>query len=183
MKRATLLLSLLIVTLFVTPSNATTIDSGSHILSFGIVEGIGLQGAAELLVIDGGSTQGDIDVEDNAVLTMLGGHIEGALRALGAEMITIKGGTIGGNIYLDNQTPIPGDVYIYGTYFEIDGGEVGPGRYSEDGVFKVILENGGELDNHIFFSGSNKVVLVPEPATMILLAIGTLYIRKRKSTC
>ena len=181
MKRSVLLLSLLIVALFAAPSGATTIDIGAHTLTFGIVEGITLIGTAELIVIDGGSTQGGISVGENAIFTMLGGHIEGNLVALGDKAMTIKGGTIGGDIMLDNGIPVLGDVYIYGSDFAIDGIPVAPGAYHQTGIFTGILENGDPLDNRISFSGANDVILVPEPATLILLTIGTICLRKRKS--
>lgn len=181
MKRTTLLLPLLIIALIAATSSAALINSGSHILSFGIMEGINLSGTADFLVTDTGSTQGSIRVEDNATLTMLGGRIEQDLVAVGGGIITIKGGTIGQEIKLDSPMGMQGDVYIYGTNFAINGVAVGPGRYHQTGIFTGTLENGDILNNMVGFAGGNDVVLIPEPATMLLLTMGTLYLRRRKT--
>jgi len=180
MKKTVFVLSLLIAVLFVVPANATTIEVGIHTLSFGIQESIELLGNAEFYIVDGGSTQGYVDVRENAKLTMLGGHIEGDLIAVAVENIIIKGGTIGGEIKLNPPTIAQPNLYIYGSNFAIDGVPVGPGTYLQSGRYTGTLENGDQLDLMIAQASGKGVVLVPEPVTLGLLGLGGLMLRRKK---
>ena len=112
---------------------------------------------------------------------MLGGQIGGILTQASAGPVTIKGGTISGDITLNSTTG--GDVYIYGTNFTIDGNPVAPGTYNQSGTYTATLLDGQLLNNNISVNGANNIVLVPEPATLLLLAAGGLCIRKRKKAC
>lgn len=180
MKRTALLFSLLIAAISVAPAYAATIEIGVHTLSFGIQESINLLGNAEFYIVDGGSTRGYVDVRINSSLTMLGGRIEDDLIAVSTGTVTIKGGTIGGDILLNPPTIQQANLYIYGSNFAIDGVPVGPGTYLQSGRYTGILENGDQLDNRIGQASGKGVVLVPEPATLGLLTLGVVMLRRKK---
>ena len=113
-----------------------------------------------------------------------GGEIRDSLIALSSSPVTITGGTIGLSILLDSygQEGKDGDVYIYGSDFQIDGEPAPYGAYHVSGHLTGMLANGDWIDNDFACSGTNDLILmpIPEPATVLFVTFGGLWVFRRR---
>ena len=62
----------------------------------------------------------------------------------------------------------------------IDGVAVDYGTYHTEGNLYGQLANGDILDCVFWCCGANDVILIPEPATILLLSLGAMMLRKNK---
>ena len=175
--------------IYLDESHYLCFDGGTYTIDYNI-ESYGWGGYAaiygddtQVTMVDGGWVTG-LDIGPGASFTMSGGVIEGTLGALGSKPILIYGGTIGNRIALDSGFPSgeDGDVYIYGTNFMIDGIPAKNGIYHVDGYISGILSNGDLLNCNITCAGANDYILAPapEPATVGLLILGGLILRRKR---
>ncbi len=187
----------------VTVANAIEVydDGGVHEVSTKVFEDIHVfdsptQVPTTLIVLEGADTH-DIDVFGHSMFHMKGGEIgDGSLSLHDFSRGEISGGIMRDNpldLYDQSQLHITDSfdsddlrthhdskVFIYGTNFNIDGV---PAAYGEIGVPVGMLTGtmpNGQLE--LFFNRMDNatITLVPEPAELSLLAMGTLWVRKKQ---
>jgi len=133
--------------------------------------------------IQGGSTW-ELFTYDNVSATVTGGAIDGYIYAHGNSNITMSGGSVG--IFLAAEDN--GIIYLDGTNFEIDGTQLSNGDRLSDlsnrDFIKGILADGSVMNTEfrIYGTGTADIIIVPEPATLMLFITGlsTMVIRKRR---
>lgn len=158
-------------------------DGGTHIIDYTINDYVIISGEQTCVTLADGGWVKDIRVEyDGASFSMTGGFIKEYLAALSFSPVIITGGTIGERLALDSSEfngGENGDVYIYGTAFMINGIAVDYGVYHTSGHISGVLANGDLLDCSFNCSGANDLVLVPEPAAILIFALGAAIARKK----
>jgi hypothetical protein len=142
------------------------------------------------VTMSGGVIDDDLTVQDNSRVEISGGKITGLLSLNYFSTLLVSGGTFGGELRATGSSTI----IIDGTNFQIGGGHVAYGRYTASdypGVFGVntagvdrltgLLANGDLLDNRFGIRDDAVIELVPEPATLLMLGLGGVLLRHRKS--
>lgn len=119
-------------------------------------------------------------VENSSQVTVSGGSITGPLNVCDGSQVTVSGGTIGGD------WAILSTLTVVGSDFSIEGRPVGLGEYDtggRDSVYGTLsgtLLGGETFTNEFSIHGDGKLVLIPEPATLALLAVGSLVLLRRR---
>lgn len=143
--------------------------------------------------ISGGSIQ-YLDAEDSSEVTISGGFIEQNLYSIESSHVTVTGGSIGYEIIAGIPThPHYGHYFdesiitFVGSNFAINGQSVNYGWYSvfdypSGGILTGTLANEVTLNNPFFVREGSSIVLVPEPATILLLGLGAMMLRKKRNT-
>jgi len=140
--------------------------------------------------------------QDDSVINIYGGRITSILTALNRSTVNIYGGHIGfyinagldGVAYREIDTSV---VTFYGHHFAIDGVDVAYGEInisvgendSVSGFLTGILANGESIGGlpfqpNFYIYDNSRIVLAetaPEPATILLLGLGSLFLRKIRS--
>lgn len=132
-----------------------------------------------IMDIYGGSFNAWIDGRDNAQIIISGGSFEASASTSGKSTMTITGGTFGQNISAHESSVI----YIHGHSFTVNSqpvpAGVNAGTYAAMGTITGTLANGDPLNNNYNVLGPDaKIILIPEPATILILAAGIPLIRK-----
>lgn len=160
-------------------------DGGTHTISFAVNDSVYISNGSQVTLIEGGSVSGDVRIEYNAgSFSMSGGSVGQWLIALSSNPVMITGGSIGEHIALDSSSSHggqAGDVYIYGSDFKINGDPVPYGAYHYN-TYKTltgILANGDPINCTVACAGANDIILIPEPATLTLLVLGVVGLRRK----
>lgn len=100
--------------------------------------------------------------------------------------VEVFGGVHEGTIEAEDD----GIVKVYGSDFAVDGALVGYtelrsvfGGQAEDELPRRLtgsLISGGAIDVEFLIGGSSRIVLIPEPATLLLLGLGGLILHRRR---
>jgi hypothetical protein len=206
MKTKSILALAMIVLSFFSPLSAEAVvhfnDGQTHNIDYEIgqvevdYESPGVQTRVNLL--DGGSIGGDhLEAWEDSLIYLYGGVITGELVSNGRSHIYIYGGYVrddtfvrhyahmevfGGRIgdgahedYLiaeDNSS-----VNIYGWDFALDGQPVDYGELVSSGVLTGILSSSELINTRVYITQNAKITLVPEPTTLLLLALGAVILR------
>jgi len=157
-------------------------------------------GHSQLYII-GGSLENDLWFYDESKVDISGGTIRTHLSAYGLSEVTIWGGTFGDNYFGDpiagyeqsfisiyggefsadtqllskdfSQIVLGGDFnYPYGLYRHVD--------FPSGGRLTGILAMGNTIDNTFSIEDNGSIRLIPEPATLLLLSLGVVMLRRRR---
>ena len=144
--------------------------------------------------VSGGSIDGGLAAYGDSQVSISGGSIKHgssptwALVAWHNSRVTVSGGSIDGIVRAGKEGETTTSVIIFeGGDFAINGTPVGWGEYGTGGrdfvhgALTGTLANGDSLDSEFYIYGDSRIVLVPEPATLSLLTLGSLaLLRWRK---
>lgn len=179
-------------------------------MSGGWVDGILATGNTSQVYISGGLIQDRLSVLDNSYVEVsgglnagwmevfcqsraeiYGGSIVGRLEVRDECSVDIYGGSIGGDLILDpGPWPLPAVLTIHGSDFAINGQPVGygdvwglyHGPWENEPTRRLTgrLNSGELIDNDFYIGHGSRIILVPEPAAIVLLALGAVIFRRRR---
>ncbi len=156
-----------------------------------------------LNLLDGGEITNWINVLDYSLITLSGGSIGYDLFAYDFSHTTIYSGSIGYDLYAFDYSQVEltggsignflsareySQVTIFGSDFAVDGIPVGYGPITEGtinelgmltGTLTGTLQYGDLIDNFFYIDPDATIILVPEPASLLLLGAGSLCFRRR----
>jgi hypothetical protein len=105
-------------------------------------------------------------------------------------MITVSGGTIGTIAFYEIIAESSGMIYLNGSDFSVDGHILSIGESLRNygvsyniwltGTITGTLQDGSSLNNIFFIEEATNadIMVVPEPATLLLLGLGAVMLRK-----
>lgn len=144
------------------------------------------------VTISGGTIQSEFVSHDNSAITMSGGVAREA-HSHDNSTITMSGGVIERDFRVyDSAT-----VYLEGSNFRVNGTSLVNGdklsnfvdffdnRYH--GIITGTLADGSTLNNYFSIwntgghAGTGDIIIIPEPCSLVLLGLGGLVLRRRKS--
>ncbi|MFA5291684.1 MAG: PEP-CTERM sorting domain-containing protein [Phycisphaerae bacterium] len=166
-----------------------TYDSSQVKMFGGTVNALYACGNSQI-TMSGGTVGDALYATNNGQLTITDGTLGFGLSASGDSRVTMSGGTIArGSLYFGMQLQEQMILAISGFDFAIDGIHVGFGEITSqlggiwynDPVRRLTgtLANGDKFDNQFLIGNTAKIVLVPEPATLLLLGLGGLVLRRK----
>jgi len=133
--------------------------------------------------ISGGSI-GSLWAREGGHITISGGSIRFSLQAKDTSRIDISGGSIENDLRIYNESILT----IHGSDFAVDGQEFGYGQltsilgsdplYEPQRYLTGTLVSGELINNSFFIGDGGLIILVPEPATMFFLGLGSLGLRR-----
>jgi hypothetical protein len=141
--------------------------------------------------ISGGVIAGRMQVNNQTRVEIYGGSIDGNLEVRDECRVDIYGGSIGGALILEpGPWPLPAVLTIHGSDFAINGQPVGYGNvwglyhgpWENEPTRRLTgrLNSGELIDNDFYIGHGSKIILVPEPAAIVLLALGAVMLRRRR---
>ena len=181
-------------------------DGGVHTVDWIIDEPVSVEDSpggdfTTLNLIDGGSIALWLNALDNSEINIIGGSVQDDLWAYHYSRTIISSGSItddlntshnskifisGGSIGDEIDVRDYSEVTIFGSAFEIDGIPVGYGQITTGiidefgrltGTLTGLLQSGDPLNNVYYIQPDAFIYLVPEPATLLLISVGSLIIR------
>jgi hypothetical protein len=183
-------------------------DGGAHTIDWIIDEPVSVEDSpggdfTTLNLIDGGEITNWINVFDYSQVNMFGGSIGFVLFTWDDSQAYISDGLIAVDLYATNysQVEITGgsigeiisareysQVTIFGSDFAVDGIPIGYGPITEGtinelgmltGTLTGTLVNGDFLNNDFDIDPDATIYLIPEPASIMFLGLGALWLRRR----
>ena len=151
----------------------------------GTIEGYLNVVSGSRLDVSGGSIGDNLFAHNNSQGTVTGGSIGGALYGCENIQVTVTGGSISGVIYAGVYSYSDAVITFEGSDFAIDGINVDYGEFDTagqdliQGTLTGTLASGDLLNNDFYIHGNSSIVLVPEPATLILLGLGGLALQRK----
>lgn len=144
-------------------------------ISDGLVGGLLYSLNDSKVSIYGGQFSSTVDAYGE--ITILGGTFQNMVRADAYGYIAISGGIFNDQLRVTQNS----SMFIYGTDFTIDGLSVGYGPITAmSGTLSGILYSGEALNVSFDIFESASIVLIPEPATILLLGLGGLALLRRR---
>ncbi len=128
---------------------------------------------------------------NNSRINISGGSVGRWLRTYDSSEVTVSGGSIGDSIFAGYDSPDNSVITFVGSDFAVDGEAFGYGELSS--IFgrgywgepsrrlTGTLASMDLLNNDFYIGGDSRIVLVPEPGTVLLLGLGAVMLRKRRS--
>ena len=137
--------------------------------------------------ISGGRIYGPLEARDNSVINFSDGTIDDYVRTYENSVVTISGGSVGGSVFQYGPLEARGNsqIILKGSDFAVGGTPIGYGIIDSEGYDWIqgrltgILANGDTLNNDFAVFYGSSIVLIPEPATLLLLGLGAVVVRKR----
>ena len=154
-------------------------------------------GGNSIVTISGGSAFGGLSTEYNGTIIMTGGSVGSGISVDDDGTFTLSGGSVDGLLY----TELDGTIYLDGTGFEVDGTPLEYGDKLSDfgilttdaggydyygGTITGILTDGSALNNEFQilepgqYEGTGDIYIIPEPATLLLLGLGAVMVRRKR---
>ncbi len=143
--------------------------------------------ASSQVTMSGGSVVGWLWAYGNSQVTISGGSIRDYLDASSSSQVTMSGGRVGRYLIADHDAILT----LHGSDFALDGEALGYGELTSLlGGFAWdeprrhltgILASGESIDNVFLVGHDARIVLVPEPAAVLLLGLGGLMLLHRPS--
>jgi len=133
----------------------------------------------------------DIVLNDHSQVDFTDGSFFVNLESCGNSQVSVKGGNFGaliiyapgGSIHEPATDIFVRDnsrIIIYGEDFKIDDISVGYGRIDvASGILSGTLDNGGYIYTDFYVYDNASIILVPEPATLILLSFGGIILLRK----
>lgn len=134
------------------------------------------------VAVSGGTVGADLIARANSNVVVSGGLVSGRLRTYDHSNVTVSGGTMGGSIRIFGGTlVVDGQDYVIDGYSLPHGGTFDTGGLAERyGSLTCTLANGEPMANNFTIYDGGSLVLIPEPATMSLLALGGVGVLLRR---
>jgi hypothetical protein len=130
--------------------------------------------------MSGGSIGFELFTYDYSQAIITGGSIAYDLNSFHDSVIFVSGGSIGDSLNIQNN----GRITISGTNFEIDENPVDYGIYTAFdyplGTLTGTLSSGELINSDFEIYDDASIFLVPEPATLLLVGIGCLWLRRKR---
>jgi len=153
-------------------------------LSGGSVDGWLCAGGGSHVTMSGGSVRGLLSASNSSHVYFSGGSV-GSVSAFGNSYIDFSGGSVDSDLVLDDfailtingsNFAIDGDVVDYGEITSILGG-----YYGNESARRLTgsLLSGEFIDNDFRIGNYAKIILIPEPATFLLLGLGAVMLRRK----
>jgi len=127
-----------------------------------------------------------LNASGSCQVNISGGELDSYLFVAETGLVDISGGSIESDLFTYDQSRIQ----IFGFDFAVDGQPFGYGELTSIlGGFPSIepvrhltgtLLSGELIDNDFYIGHDAKIILIPEPATVFLLGLGGLLIRKKR---
>ncbi len=166
-----------------------TYNTSTTIISNGLISNnIQTQNSSEV-TISGGTVNNYIHAYNNSTITISGGVTNNNIISHDSGIIDIMGGTINSSFQAYDGT-----IYLYGNNFSVnstalsfgddlrDYGTLGSSGLWLSGPITGILQDGSVLDTYfsVWTDSDAQIIIIPEPATILLLTLGGLALRKKR---
>jgi hypothetical protein len=146
----------------------------------GVVEHIRAEDSSTVNIFDGSLVT--LSSHESSNVNIFGGVFEdydvwSSVHAYDFSQVSISGGQFADKLKASHNSVIT----IYGTDFVIDGLSVGYGKIAvTSGVLAGTLASGEIINNNFEIFEDATIVLIPEPATLLLFGLGILMVRRKK---
>jgi len=162
-----------------TPEMYTTVN----VLDSGII--YNLYGHENSRINVSGGSIDNLNIYDSSQVNISGGEID-TLFSHDFSQVDISGGCLEGDIALCDQSVIG----IFGYDFAVDGESIGFVELTSilggmppiepDRHLTGTLLSGESIDTDFYIGHDAKIILIPEPATVLLLGLGASLLRKKR---
>lgn len=138
--------------------------------------------ATTINLLTNGIIHGELCVYDHSQANVLGGILTSGLLTNDDSRALVTGGALNYCLFVNHNSITT----FQGNGFEIDGAPASYGVYTTNrreqvnGRLTGILANGDGLDCQFWITGRASIVLIPEPATLLLLGLGSLFLLRRR---
>lgn len=132
-----------------------------------------------------GTIVGGLLAFDSSQVTFFSGTIDFRLQASDNSEITVSGGLIGEEIWAGTSSSADAVITFEGSDFAINGTPVSYGEFDTGGSASIhgtltgTLTNGDFLNNSFYIHGDSSIILIPEPATLFMLGLGAVMLRRK----
>ncbi len=203
-----ILVSIVALCVFLPRAIAVTYSSGIHNIDYSISDPFFAKGSATINLLSGGYLEYYLRAEDYSQINLLGGTVKNQLYAYEYSVVDISSGNvkylytydnseaeisggsmlevgtrgssqvdiIGGSIVNNLISWENSQITVFGSGFNFPLGEI----TASDGTLTGTLMNGDAINARFYIYNDSSIMLVPEPATLLLLGLGGLLLRKRK---
>jgi len=148
-------------------------------VSGGVLGRLG-SGEFSTLNLSGDMETNEVEVHNSSTMSMFGGNV-GLIEAWNYSTVNLYGGIISEYLKAYGTEDLVISIYGYGFEYDTLAGDYGGGQLSgfwlDDTPFSIDLfgdpgsPGGAPIDTY------SHIVLIPEPATILLLGLGAIYIR------
>jgi hypothetical protein len=166
------------------PPAALSVSHDSKInISGGSVGSLGATDNSRVTMSSGSVESHYFAASGNALIIMSGGTVGGQLQTWGNGQVILSGGVVMSNLSAFDS----GQITIVGSNFAIDGIPVDFGQYfasdfaGGQGILTGMLFSGDLLNNSFYISTDASITLIPEPASLLLLSLGSLLAIQKKT--
>jgi hypothetical protein len=119
----------------------------------------------------------NLDAYQWSSVNIFGGLFENIVRTSDYSQIIILGGSFANRLRATENSIMT----IYGSDFNIDGIPISYGQITvPTGILTGILASGESINNDFYIYDDATIVLVPEPATVLLFGLGSLALLKKR---